>query len=100
MGRAGEAQLDAHALLLVRMLRQRIAVIVKRLEAWLAVGLLIGQTPVGPAGNLSDAHASIRRAAHGDMTVAQFKVVDMGFELRGGALEKFFPNFASSADRR
>ena len=68
------------------MLRQRIAVIVKRLEAWLAVGLLVGQAPVGAAGNLGDAHAFIRRPAHGDMPVAQLKVVDMGFELRCGAL--------------
>ena len=85
MRRAREAQLDAHAFLLVRMLRQRIAVIVKRFEARLAVGLLIGQAPISAAGNLCDTHGFIRRAAHSDTTIAQFQVVDIGFELRRGA---------------
>src|SRR5207253_5689961 len=72
MRRAREAQLDAHAFLLVWMLRQRIAVIVKRFEARLAVGLLIGQAPLSAAGNLCDAHGFIRRAAHSDTSGASF----------------------------
>src|SRR5215472_2336548 len=86
MRRAGKAQLDSHPLFLVRMLRQRIAVIVKSFETWLAVGLLIGQAPISAAGNLCDTDAFIRRTTHGDMTIAQFQVVNIGFELRCSAL--------------
>src|SRR5262249_20792279 len=49
---AGKAKLDAYPLLLVGMLRQGITVIVDRLEAGLAVGLLVGKAPVSPASNL------------------------------------------------
>src|SRR2546429_9265331 len=71
MGRAREAQLDAHALLLVRMLRQRIAVIVKRFEARLAAGRLIGQAPISAAGNPAAPPAFIRRPAPTEPTPAQ-----------------------------
>ena len=62
------------------MLGQWIAVVMQRFESGLAVWLFVGKAPICSARYLRDADSFLRRAAHGNPSVTELKIVKIRFE--------------------
>ncbi len=92
MGGAGKAKLYPDPIFFIGFFGHGVLVVIEGFEARFSVGLRLRETPIGSARQLSDGYPFVRSTAHGELSITEFQVLGIRFQMIGRSLQKLLPN--------